>query len=249
MVVCGKGGSGKSTLTAMLAHEYARKNHRVLVIDTDESNLGLHRLIGSDAPDDLMNYFGGREGMKEKIMAAAPDYGSVKLIDEPWTLDTLPDAFVSKKGGISLVSIGKIHHSGEGCACPMGMLSRQFLKCLNLDANDIVITDTEAGIEHFGRGIDEEADCIIMVLDPSFESISLAEKISQMTKGMNSPLYYVLNRVSPEISASIRNSLSDPENIIAEIPEDSTILKAGLSGMPLMQEYSPINAVISAIGK
>ena len=247
LIICGKGGSGKSTLTALLAHEYARKNFRVLVIDTDESNIGLHRLIGIDAPIDLMDYFGGRPGMKEKIMAAAPDYASVKLIEEPWTLDSIPSDFVSRKDNVSLVSIGKIQHSGEGCACPMGMLSRQFLKSLQLTENDIVITDTEAGIEHFGRGIDEEADGILMVLDPSFESVALAEKIATITDGMNIPLYYVLNRVNTEISAAIRKKLSKPDNVIAEIPENTAILSFGLSGEPLSQDYPFIQPIVNIL--
>ena len=102
LVVCGKGGSGKSTLTSLLAQEYARKNNRVLVVDTDESNSGLHRLLGTDAPRDLMEYFGGRQGMSEKIKAAAPDYTKVVLIDKPWNLDTIPEEYVTKKGNISM---------------------------------------------------------------------------------------------------------------------------------------------------
>lgn len=247
LIICGKGGSGKSTLTAMLAHEYARNNYRVLVVDTDESNIGLHRLMGFNPPIDLMEYFGGRPGMKEKIMAAAPDYASVKLIEEPWTFDSIPGNFVSRNDNIALVSIGKIQHSGEGCACPMGMLSRQFLKSLKLADNDIVITDTEAGIEHFGRGIDEEADGILMVLDPSFESVGLAEKITTITDGMNIPLYFILNRVNSEMSDTIRKKLSKPDNIIAEIPDDRDILSTGLSGESLNRRYAPIEALIKAI--
>jgi len=61
ITICGKGGSGKSSVAALLAREYARRNRAVLVVDTDESNLGLHRLLGTDAPPDLMGYFGARE--------------------------------------------------------------------------------------------------------------------------------------------------------------------------------------------
>lgn len=247
LIICGKGGSGKSTLTAMLAHEYARKNFRVLVVDTDESNIGLHRLIGIDAPVDLMEYFGGRPGMKEKIMAAAPDYAKVKLIEEPWKFDSIPADYVSRKDNIALVSIGKIQHSGEGCACPMGMLSRQFLQSLQLAENDIVITDTEAGIEHFGRGIDEEADGILMVLDPSFESVGLAEKITTITDGMGISLYFILNRVNSEMSATIRKKLSKPANIIAEIPDDPEILSTALSGDAITRQYAPIEALVKEI--
>ena len=249
IILCGKGGSGKSTLTSLLAHEYARRNNRVLVVDTDESNSGLHRLLGTDASTDLIHYFGGRPGMSEKIKTAAPDYSKVVLIDKPWKINEIPEGYVTRNGNISLVSIGKIEHSGEGCACPMGMISRQFLKSLVLDENDRIIIDTEAGIEHFGRGIDEEANAILMVLDPSFESLSLAGKIATMTGGMKIPLYYILNRVSQETSLRIRENLGNPEKIIMEFPEDTVLLSMGLSGKPITSGYPGISELVNRLGQ
>lgn len=247
LIICGKGGSGKSTLTSLLAHEFARMNKRVLIVDTDESNSGLHRLLGTDAPPDLMDYFGGRPEMTEKIMAAAPDYAKAVLIDKPWNLDEIPEGFVSKKGNISLVSIGKIHHSGEGCACPMGMLSRQFIKSLNLGKNEVLIADTEAGIEHFGRGIDEEADGILMIIDPSFEALGLARKITKMMIGKDINLFFILNRINPGIGEKIRKELDNPENIIAEIPEDPAILSAGLSGTPISTGSQAVRDIVQRV--
>ena len=59
-----------------------------------------------------------------------------------------------EKDGIRLVAIGKILQSLEGCACPMGVLSREFLKKLRLKDKEITIVDMEAGVEHFGRGVE-----------------------------------------------------------------------------------------------
>jgi len=69
IAVCGKGGSGKSTISALLAKEMA-KTKNVLVLDIDESNYGLHSQLGLAAPRDLMEYFGGKTGFKEKQRAA-----------------------------------------------------------------------------------------------------------------------------------------------------------------------------------
>ena len=46
ILICGKGGSGKSTIASLLAKSMAEKGHNVLVIDSDESNFGLHRQLG-----------------------------------------------------------------------------------------------------------------------------------------------------------------------------------------------------------
>ena len=40
-----KRGCGKSTIAALLAKAMANRGYRVLVIDSDESNFGLHRQL------------------------------------------------------------------------------------------------------------------------------------------------------------------------------------------------------------
>jgi len=247
IAICGKRGSGKSTLTALLAREYARRNHPVLVVDTDESNLGLHRLLGTDAPSDLMGYFGGKKVVGTKLMAAMRDNASVNVIEGTWTLDSLPEDYVAEDHGVRLIAIGKIHDAGEGCACPMGMLARQFLKSLRLSNNDVVIADTEAGIEHFGRGIDQEADVILMVLDPSFESLRLAEKITGMAEGIGVPLYYVLNKADPAMAARVREGVADPSRIVCEIPQEPGILEAGLGGQALTDGHQAIGTLVEVL--
>ncbi|MDN7024382.1 ATP-binding protein [Methanoculleus sp. FWC-SCC1] len=247
IAICGKGGSGKSTLTALLAREYARRNRPVLVVDTDESNLGLHRLLGTNAPPDLMDYFGGKKAMGAKIMAAMPDFASVNLIEEAWTLDGLPKDYVAEDHGVRLAAIGKIHDAGEGCACPMGILARQFLGSLRLGDDDVVIADTEAGIEHFGRGIDQEGDVILMVLDPSFESLRLAEKIAEMAGNIGVPLYYVLNKADTAMAARMREGIADPSRIICEIPQEPGILEAGLGGQALTDGHPAVKTLIEAL--
>ncbi|RLI35693.1 ATP-binding protein, partial [Candidatus Bathyarchaeota archaeon] len=52
VLVCGKGGSGKSVITAMLARELARRGFKILVVDMDESNATLHRQLGFRSPRD-----------------------------------------------------------------------------------------------------------------------------------------------------------------------------------------------------
>ena len=50
-----------------------------------------------------------------------------------------------------------------------------------------------------------------------------------MIKPLNLPMYYVLNKVTPEISRTMRENLPD-HKIIGEIPQDPELLTAGLSG-------------------
>ena len=66
--ICGKGGSGKSALTALLAMGALEKKRRVLVVDSDESNSGLFRALGFEKPPvPLMEMTGGKAKLKKKM--------------------------------------------------------------------------------------------------------------------------------------------------------------------------------------
>ena len=76
------------------------------------------------------------------------------------------------------MSSGKIHKANEGCACTMNSILEQFVAHLTLAEDEIALLDMEAGVEHFGRGTDNSVDGILMIVDPSFESLRLSAKIA-----------------------------------------------------------------------
>ena len=237
--VCGKGGSGKSTLVSLLASAAQTRGLTTLVIDSDESNSGLFRMLGLDKPPTpLMALFGGKQGIKEKMNQAS-------LLSEPeLALEQIPYPYINEKNGLRLLSIGKIHQALEGCACPMGVLSREFLKKLRLGENEIAIVDMEAGVEHFGRGIDNSIDAVLVVVEPSFESITLAEKIKDLAAGINKDFWVVLNKISSgsliaEIKAKLKRSGMDT---IGAISYDASVFLSGLEGDTLSSERATLQA-------
>ena len=66
IILCGKGGCGKSTVASLLSYEFAQRGKKVLVVDTDESNYGLHRQLGLPLPADFLEYFGGKKAFGNK---------------------------------------------------------------------------------------------------------------------------------------------------------------------------------------
>lgn len=144
IILCGKGGCGKSTVAALLARAYKKNGKNVLVIDSDESNYGLHRQLGFDMPEDFTHYFGGKKGAYKVF----DDKGQV--FDNKWHIEDIPKEYLSGEDNIHLLVIGKISEAEEGCACGMGFTARMFLDNLEAGENDVIITDTEAGVEHFG---------------------------------------------------------------------------------------------------
>jgi len=227
--VCGKGGSGKSTLTTLLAREFVRKNFNTLVVDSDESNTNLYRSLNLDSmPTPLMEMVGGKKSIQRKLRQAV----GFQFSNESLTIDEIPDEFIKKNDKINLVVIGKILQSKEGCACPMGALTKEFLKKLNLRNNEIAVVDMEAGIEHFGRGIDDYVDVLVIVIEPSFESINIALKIKELAQQSKiKKIFTVINYNKPvnqNIKEKIESIVREKFNKVYTIPYSEKILNFGI---------------------
>jgi len=260
--VCGKGGSGKSAVATLLANGMRGKGYQVLVIDSDESNRALHRMLGFDNPPiPILELVGGKRKVKNvlpKTPLAQSEQELNIIARSQIALEDIPSQHIARKDGISLVSIGKILESLEGCACPMGVLGREFLKKLRLKADEVVLVDMEAGVEHFGRGVETSVDTILAVVDPSFESIQLAEKMKSMTSGIGiSQFRAVLNKAtSGEIASKLKEELRKRNvDTIGCIQYDPEIFEACLEGRSLQSKETAweigriIDALLSDAGK
>jgi len=257
LAICGKGGSGKSTVVALLAYALQGKGHKTLVVDCDESNSGLYRILGfNEPPISLVELIGGKKKVKDRLEPKyTPDGSSQEtnvLEQEQILIKDIPPQHILEKDGISLVSTGKIIHSLEGCACPIGILGREFLRKLCLEDKQSVLLDMEAGIEHFGRGVESSADGVLIIVDPSFESINLAERIKQLSHGLG--IKYVraaLNKLGSEtVSAKLAGELTDRGLIIiGGIPDDPEVFEAGLFGRPIgnCKASGEINKILDSL--
>lgn len=242
ITVCGKGGCGKSTVTTMLAKELARMGKTVLVVDSDESNFGLHRQLGVELPRDFTEYSGGKD-KAFKTMMTSGILDSMKLsafakkfFSEAFTLADVPEEYLARKDGVMLMSSGKIHKANEGCACTMNSILEQFVKHLTLGKDEIALLDMEAGVEHFGRGVDNEVDCILMIVDPSFESLRLTKKIKELGESIHKEVYFVLNKVDVDNISTMQELIAAPDRVLTAIPADLDISKAGLLGEELTMQ-------------
>lgn len=228
--VCGKGGSGKSTIATLLALSSVKRGNPTIVIDSDESNSGLYRMLGFDSPPrPLMDLLGGKRGLKEKMAQ------KTVLAQQSITLDELPGNNFIRRDGLTLLSIGKVLYAFEGCACPMGVLSREFLKKLSLDNSQLAVVDMEAGVEHFGRGVDETVDWVVLVVEPSFESVAIAKKIMALSSQMQRKVRAVINKVDSEaVSSRIKAELeASGISVAGVIPRDGVVFEACLEGRSL----------------
>lgn len=186
-------------------------------MDSDESNLGLDAMLGIEpAEKTLMDYLGGKPVVMEKLMAMIKEdrEEQVELFSKNVTLEDLSSEFVHWNGNMALMQIGKIQHTMEGCACSMGAVTRDFINHLFVDEKQWILVDTEAEVEHFGRGIVEGVDAVFMLWIPLWMQL-LTEKAAKLTEEAGKDFGAVLNKVDEKTELVLKEMLA-AENIKAK---------------------------------
>lgn len=222
-------------MATLIAKELAKRGKKVLVVDTDESNFGIYRNFGIEQPKDFMEYLGGKDKVRERLLGFTRGGEGEKLkLFEELSIEDLPKDYAVEKDGIKIMAIGKIHDFGEGCACPMGAVAREFLEALKLRENEVVVVDTDAGIEHFGRGVEAGCDVVVSVIEPSYESIMLSEKIAELSRKIGKRVVRLGNKVDESSKGIIKAD--------TYLPFKKEIFEACLNGeeIPLVEEAKEI---------
>jgi len=241
ILVCGKGGSGKSTLVALMATILQHKTYEVLVLDGDASNPeGLVRLmfgLGVEGePKPLIEFFGGIDAVTCPVDDPSPltrindsDPIPEKRLD---IFKEVSSEYYLQKGKMILLQTGKIETYGQGCDGPLEKVVRDFM----VEGDAVNLIDMKAGIEHFGRKIPDRMDVIIGVLDYTLESVSISRRMAQFCKEANiRDFWLILNKIgSHEIEALLMDKLGElKSNVIGRVSYDQELIKSGLSGNAL----------------
>jgi CO dehydrogenase maturation factor len=229
IIVAGKGGSGKSTIVAALAKFVVKKVRHVVVVDADESNPGIEGKFGLNSLNQsLMDKLGGRRRV----------FGRRKNTSSKTLQETVRSIMKKKEDeNLSIVWVGKIRKAGSGCACPHGVITRQILS-YPFKNGTFVVVDAEAGIEHFGRGIDNMVDKIIFVVDPSHDSVKICEEAKKLADSINVDFVVVLNKVNSEdVLTFMKNELAKKDiDVKVTIPYDSKVFRSSMLGKDIEVE-------------
>jgi len=241
LFVCGKGGSGKSTLVALLAAVMQRRGYQVLVLDGDASNPeGLIRLLfglGVEAePRPLVEFFGGIERVTCPVDDPSPltRIGDARPVSEKRVdvSQEIPPEYYLRKDKLLFMQAGKIAHYGQGCDGPLEKVVRDF----RVSGEAVSLVDMKAGVEHFGRKVPNRDDLILGVVDYTLESVSIAERIEEFCREAGiGDFYLVLNKIgSAQVESVLRDRLAAlQQRVVGTLSFDQDLIMAGLSGKAL----------------
>ena len=229
LAVGGKGGVGKTTITALLARCLAAdKANKVIAIDADPvANLAAG--LGIDEREPITPIAELRELIAERTGAEPGTMGGFFTLNPK--VDDIPERFSRERDGVKLLVMGTVQSGGSGCICPESTILKALMNHLVLFREDIVVMDMEAGVEHLGRATSASVDALVIVVNPGARSRLAAEKIRKLGTDIGIKRIVVLgNRVKDEQDEElIRASMPDFE-IIGFIPEDDEIVSADRSG-------------------
>lgn len=233
IAVSGKGGTGKTTLCALLIAYLLRHGRKpVLAVDADpNSNLGEALGVDSSGMDVIST------DILDEIRHVAP--GTKEIFLESRIHETLIES-----NGFDLLVMGR--PEGSGCYCYVNSLIKKYVEILEKNYPYVVI-DNEAGMEHLSRRTTEDVDLLLVVSDPTVKGLRSAKRISELVDELRIGVRQtalILNKATvKEVEKLLPVVRSLGMSLTGSLPPDEAISAFDLEGRPLV-ELEPSGAAV-----
>ena len=242
IAVSGKGGVGKTSITALLCSSFNKAGYKVLALDADP-DANLAATMGFPYPEKIVPISEMKELIAERTGVQPGTMGIFFKLNP--TVDDIRERFSVTYNGISLLVMGRIKKAGTGCYCPENAFVRELVGHLLLDEKDVVIMDMEAGIEHLGRGTSRDVDAFIVVVEPGRRSFETAGRVVELASELGVERHFIIvNKARGEDDRVFVKSFFSGENIIGMIPYSEDILESGKENSGIrIEDMTPIDTI------
>jgi septum site-determining protein MinD len=207
-VASGKGGTGKTTITANLGIALTQLGYDVTIVDADITMANLELILGMEGlPVTLQNVLAGEAKIEEAVYVGP---GGVKVIPAGVSLEGLRKANPEKLEEVLTRIIG---------------------------STDILILDAPAGLERGAVIAIAAAQELLLIVNPEIASITdglktkiVAERLGTKTLGVviNRLTGWGIDMAKSEIEAILETK------VIGIIPEDPEVRKSAAFGKPVI---------------
>ncbi len=256
VVITGKGGAGKTTVTAILSHLFAKGGYNVLAVDEDpQMNLPYAIGIPQKEGDKIIPVTKNLDYVEEKVGARPGEGWGLMLTLNPDVSDVVERFGIKGPNGINMLVMGTVIQAATGCLCPENALLDAIVRYINLRENEVILMDTQAGVEHFGRALAQGFKHVVIVTDATFNSVQVAKHAAKLAKDINIPYVYLLiNRAHSEPDKDlekvkkIMGNVMDTFNEVIELPYEEKLFDYEPNVMPLL-DINPSSPFIEKLKK
>lgn len=254
IAVAGKGGTGKTTVCAMIIRYLTRNGlGPVLAIDADpSSNLNLVLGLPLDEEETVGHI---REGMLEQIQRSSNgpvmQGGLVSGLAKHDYMDYAVRSILVEGDNVDLLAMGR--PEGPGCYCPANHALRAVIDHLSAQY-PFVVMDNEAGLEHLSRRTTRDVEHLLIVTDPSQRGLVAAHRVAELVSELNIHIgqtHLIVNRLpGGDIPAELQAAIAATGvPLLGVIPQDSALQEFEFSGRPLVElgDASPVYQAVAAM--
>lgn len=238
IAISGKGGVGKTTLTALLSQVYADAGRDVLAVDADPSPC-LAGALGFPAElREKLRPIAEMDALIEERTGAKPGTVGGFFTINP-RVDDIPERFSVNHRGVRLLEMGAVDIGGSGCICPESAMLKTLLTHLLFRKDDVLMLDMYAGVEHLGRATADFVDAMIVVAEPTRRSLGTAAQIKKLAADIGMKrLWLVGNKVRDEQEAAFMESESPGIPLLGFLPATLSVQEADRLGLAVY-DYVP----------
>ena len=195
IAISGKGGVGKTTLSALLSQVYADAGRNVLAVDADPSPCLAGALGFPDEKRAKLQPISEMDDLIYERTGAKPGTMGGFFTINP-RVDDIPERFSVSYRGVRLLEMGSVDVGGSGCICPEAAILKTLFTHLLFRKDDILMLDMYAGVEHLGRATVDFVDAMVIVVEPTRRSLGTAAQIKVLANDIGlSRLWLVGNKV------------------------------------------------------
>ncbi len=243
IVVTGKGGVGKTVISAVLSHLFAEAGFNVLAVDEDpQMNLPFVIGLSLEVAKNIIPLNRQVDYIEEKTGTRPGTGWGLFFRLNPDVSDVVDRFGVKVNEKLNLLVMGSVTQPAIGCACPENDLLQAVVNYINLRKNEIIIMDTEAGLEHFGRAMAKGFHHAVIVSEPTFNSIYVMNQAVELARKLGIPkIHLVFNKVREGEIDKVEKLISDFNHDLMELPiyllpYDDEIPRAEPSILPVIKD-------------
>jgi CO dehydrogenase maturation factor len=231
IAISGKGGSGKTTLAAMIIRLLVSQSQGpILAVDADP-NACLAPMMGVEPATSIAD-------IREKVVENVPTNSGM---DRVRSFEYGIQQAITEANGFDLLTIGR--PEGPGCYCAANNMLRTFLDKLSPQYQYVII-DNEAGMEHLSRRTTNNVDLLCIVAEPTAIGALTTRRIFELAK----QLPISVKEIGIIWNRAESNKKMDEIDIFGYIPNDESIFKASMQGQTIF-DLEENSAALSAVRK